>query len=84
MVGKNDHDRQWEIWHEEDEPDANGSGRRWTLLCSICLRELEAAVNFPKHGLRICYHCIGEIHEATINNQTRAENSAGPNGSIKG
>ena len=59
----------WTLWHEEEEPAINGKGRRWRLRCSVCLQDLECAVVFPEHALRLCFKCLGRIHGAAINGQ---------------
>lgn len=59
----------WTIWHEEEQPDANGTGRRWRLKCSICLCELEAALVFPEHGLRLCGSCLQAIYSNAMENK---------------
>ncbi len=75
----------WTVWHEEDQEPMNGKGRRWKMKCSLCLCELEAAVVFPEHGLRLCLSCVARIHEHAINGTPISEckpapsaNGAGP------
>jgi hypothetical protein len=57
----------WTIWRDEEQPDINGTGRRFRLKCSVCLRDLDVAVVFPEHVLRLCFSCLSKIHEQAIN-----------------
>lgn len=53
----------WTVWQDEEQPDANGAGRRWRLKCSFCSAELKLAIAIPESGLRICPVCLGKMQE---------------------
>jgi len=71
MNGQREEPAPWAFWEEKDEPAADGKGRRFKLKCSTCLIELNYAVVFPGHGLRVCLNCLERI-----NSEVKAKMSA--------
>jgi len=68
----------WIVWQEAEQPDADGTGRRWRLKCSFCAQELAKAIVVPECGLRICPVCLTKMNQeiqATISQLKTTVNS---------
>ncbi len=45
----------WSVWIDGDGLKAK---------CSTCGQEIDMALVFPDHGLKICFGCLGAMHVA--------------------
>lgn len=61
----------WTLGSQESE------GKRFKFKCSICQVDLDFAVVFPEHGLRVCFNCVERISMACKNHASSAQSGAG-------
>jgi hypothetical protein len=61
----------WTFWIPDSE------GKRFKFKCSVCQVELDFAVVFPEHGLRVCSVCVENISMACKNHVSSVQTDAG-------
>lgn len=55
----------------------DADGKRFKLKCSICQVDLDFAVVFPEHGLRVCFKCVETIAMACKTHASSVQPDAG-------
>ena len=62
---------QWTLLSQDSD------GKRFKFRCSLCQVDLDFAVVFPEHGLRVCFKCVEAIFMACKNHASSVQSDAG-------